>query len=50
MKIRVNISVDKDVFKKFKKACKDDGAKVSSKLERLMSYYVTKYRFNILKV
>jgi len=50
MKTRINITVDKIILKKFKKACKDDGAKVSAKIERFMADYVLKYKFNFLKV
>ncbi len=50
MKTRLTITVDKEILKKFRKACKDDGSKISTKTEKLMSDYVTRYRFNILKV
>jgi len=50
MKARINITVDKTILKRFKKACKSDGAKVSTKVESLMLDYVRRYRFNILKV
>ncbi len=50
MKPRINITVDGTVLKRFRKACKSDGAKISTKIESLMLDYVRRYRFNILKV
>jgi len=50
MKTRLTITVNKEILKKFKKACKDDGAKVSTKVERLISDYIARNKFNILKV
>ena len=50
MKTRITISVDKNILKKFKNACKDDGTKVSTKIEKFMADYIDKYKFNILKV
>ena len=40
----------KEVLRKFRKACKADGAKISTKVERLISDYIARNKFNILKV
>ncbi len=50
MKTRLTVTVDKDILKRFKKACKSDGAKVSTKVESLLLDYVRRYKFNILRV
>jgi len=50
MKSRITITVSKEVLKRFRKACKEDGAKVSTKIESLMADYVRRYKFNFLKV
>jgi len=50
MKRRILITVDPKILKRFRKACKSDGAKVSTKIESLMLDYVRRYKFNFLKV
>jgi antitoxin component of RelBE/YafQ-DinJ toxin-antitoxin module len=36
MKKRINISVDEEVFQKFKEYCDERGMKVSTKIQRMM--------------
>ena len=50
MKTHINITIDNAVLKQFKRACKKDGAKVSTKIESLVRDYIARFRFNILRV
>ena len=36
MKIRVNLSIEKEVYKQFQKYCEQNGMKMSSKVELFM--------------